>query len=116
MATLQQAAEQLGVSTQTVRRWVKAGKLPAAIVDSPYGPAYQIPDSALNTAQLITDVVRVDRPNDPALLGAMIAQAVAAAVHAELAPVLAELAELRRMVAQSAPVAPTAPLRRWWPW
>ncbi len=94
MATLQQAAEQLGVSVQTVRRWVKAGKLPAQLQAGPYGDAYDIPEAALDTAQMTTDVVMVDRRNDPAILGAIVAQAIAerdAAIMTALADIKVEM-------------------------
>lgn len=45
--SIAQAAECLGVSTKTVRRWIKAGKLPAELIPGLYGPEYRIPASAV---------------------------------------------------------------------
>lgn len=75
MATVAEAAAQLGVSEKTIRRYVKAGKLPATMVDGPYGPQWTIPDAAITTAQVVTDVIAVERPADPRLLGLAIAEA-----------------------------------------
>jgi excisionase family DNA binding protein len=40
--TIAQAAEVLGVSTRTVRRFIKAGKLKAELVAGPFGEEYRI--------------------------------------------------------------------------
>ena len=40
--TLHEAARQLGVSVATVRRYAKAGKLPASLVEGVYGPEYRV--------------------------------------------------------------------------
>jgi len=40
--TISQAAEQLGVSTRTIRRHIKAGKIKAELVSGPFGDEYRI--------------------------------------------------------------------------
>ncbi len=40
--TITQAAAKLGVSTRTVRRYIKAGKLRADLVNGPFGEEYRI--------------------------------------------------------------------------
>ncbi|QNT75312.1 MerR family DNA-binding transcriptional regulator [Dehalogenimonas etheniformans] len=40
--TIAQAAEKLGVSTRTIRRYIKAGKLRADLVNGPFGEEYRI--------------------------------------------------------------------------
>ncbi len=42
--TISQAAKVLGVSARTVRRYIKAGKLHAELVDGPFGEEYRIPE------------------------------------------------------------------------
>ena len=40
--SIAQAAEKLGVSTRTIRRYIKAGKLRADLVNGPFGEEYRI--------------------------------------------------------------------------
>ncbi len=40
--SIAEAAESLGVSTRTVRRFIKAGKIKADLVDGPFGQEYRI--------------------------------------------------------------------------
>lgn len=47
MLTIEEAAHRLGVSQRTVRRLIKAGKLPAELTPGLYGPEYRIPASAV---------------------------------------------------------------------
>jgi predicted transcriptional regulator len=47
--TLREAAEALGVSMITVRRYIKAGKLKARLVPSKFGDAYIIDDLPIIT-------------------------------------------------------------------
>ena len=42
--TISQAAEKLGVSTRTIRRHIKAGKIKAELVSGPFGDEYRIHD------------------------------------------------------------------------
>jgi len=42
--TIAQAARSLGVSTRTVRRYIKSGKIKAELVSGPFGEEYRILD------------------------------------------------------------------------
>ena len=42
--TIAQAAKSLGVSTRTVRRFIKSGKIKADLVPGPFGQEYRIPE------------------------------------------------------------------------
>lgn len=64
--TLNEAAERLGVSPRTIRRWIKEGKINATLQQSPYGMQYFISADQIDTAQEIHDVVRVDKQVDMA--------------------------------------------------
>jgi len=59
--SIEQVAEQLGISTATVRRRVKKGELQAVKRSGPYGDQYYISSSEVTTAQEIRDVVPVVR-------------------------------------------------------
>lgn len=103
--TIAQAAERLGVSTKTVRRWIKAGRLPAELVDGPYGPEYRVPATAVQTAAQVVDVVRVERANDPRTLALAIVQALEqrdAALRQELERLRAEVERARQEAAAAA--------------
>ncbi len=45
--TIGQAAKQLGVSTRTIRRHIKAGKIKASLISGPFGDEYRIYDLPL---------------------------------------------------------------------
>jgi excisionase family DNA binding protein len=79
--SVSEAAQRLGVAEKTVRRWIKAGKLPARLVEGPYGPTYRVPAEAIQTAQQIVDVVRVERPTDPQTLALAIVQGLSTALE-----------------------------------
>jgi predicted transcriptional regulator len=51
--TLREAAEALGVSMITVRRYIKSGKIKARLVPSKFGDAYIIDDLPLITKPLL---------------------------------------------------------------
>lgn len=74
--TISEAADLLGLSTKTIRRRIKQGEIPATLEPGPYGDQYIIPAEAIDTAQQIVDVVRVDRPTDPMTLALAITQAM----------------------------------------
>jgi excisionase family DNA binding protein len=42
--TISQAAKSLGVSTRTVRRFIKSGRIQAELVPGPFGQEYRIPE------------------------------------------------------------------------
>lgn len=74
--TIAETASQLGVSQKTVRRWIKAGRLPATREEGPYGPQYRVSTHAVQTAQQIIDVVKVERPTDPQTLALAVSRAI----------------------------------------
>ena len=41
--SIPQAAEKLGVSTRTIRRYIKAGKIEAVLINGRFGAEYRIP-------------------------------------------------------------------------
>ena len=59
--TLEQAAKHLGVSTRTLRRWIRAGKLQAELRPGPYGHQYLVPLKGLDAVQVVRDVERAER-------------------------------------------------------
>lgn len=78
-ATVKEAAEQLGVSTETIRRMIRAGKLRAERVHRPQGSAFVVllDDAAAVTSQETTADATLGRhdatqqtPTSPALLAA----------------------------------------------
>jgi hypothetical protein len=50
--TLREAAQSLGVSIVTIRRYIKSGKLKAKLIPSKFGPSYIIDDLPLLTRPL----------------------------------------------------------------
>ena len=96
--TLSQAAEQLGISTRTMRRWIHDGKLRAELRPGPYGQQYLVPLGELSALQVARDVERMQREADletlSALLGSYLAHregdlpASIAALHAEVMEML----------------------------
>jgi excisionase family DNA binding protein len=59
--TLREAAQALGVSVVTIRRYIKSGKLKAKLVPSKFGDSYIIEDLALPTKPSADDT----RPVQP---------------------------------------------------
>lgn len=110
---LKEAASRLGVSLTTARRWVKDGKLAAELRPGAYGDQYMVPLRAVDTAQEIHDVVKVDRQadlvafaqalegylsrRDAALVGAL--ESDREAVSTELGRIRAELEATRQQIA-----------------
>jgi excisionase family DNA binding protein len=70
--TLTQAAEQLGISTRTLRRWIHDGKLRAELRPGPYGQQYLVPTGELSALQVARDVERMQREADLATLSALL--------------------------------------------
>jgi excisionase family DNA binding protein len=64
-ATVREAAEILGVSTETIRRMIRAGRLQAQRVHRPQGTAFlvELPDAAAETTQDATGDTMAGRPN-----------------------------------------------------
>jgi MerR family copper efflux transcriptional regulator len=57
--TLREAAQALGVSIVTIRRYIKSGKLNAKLVPSKFGESYIIEDLPLSTKPLSDDTKQV---------------------------------------------------------
>ena len=57
--TLREAAQALGVSIVTVRRYIKSGKLKARLVPTKFGDSYIIEDLPLSTKPLSDDTQQV---------------------------------------------------------
>lgn len=55
--TLREAAEALGVSIVTIRRYIKSGKLKARLVPSKFGESYIIDDLPLLTKPLSDNIL-----------------------------------------------------------
>jgi len=55
--TLREAAQALGVSVVTIRRYIKSGKLKAKLVPTKFGESYVIEDLPLLTKPLSDDVL-----------------------------------------------------------
>ena len=66
--TLEQAARHLGLSTRTLRRWIRSGKLQADLRPGPYGQQYLVPIRQLDAVQIVRDVERVERKEEHALV------------------------------------------------
>jgi len=117
--SIAEAAKLLGLSRKTVRRRIHNGELPAKLEDGPYGPEYRIPAEAINTAQEIIDVVRVERPTDPWTLAMVIVQALEErdrGLQEEIVQLRQEVTELTQALESYRKVV-EAPRRRWkWPW
>jgi excisionase family DNA binding protein len=57
--TLREAAQALGVSVVTIRRYIKSGKLKARLVPSKFGDLYIIDDLPLPTKPLSDDTQQI---------------------------------------------------------
>jgi excisionase family DNA binding protein len=57
--TLKEAAQALGVSMVTIRRYIKSGKLKAKLVPSKFGESYIIEDLPLPTNPLSDDTQQI---------------------------------------------------------
>ncbi len=57
--TLREAAQALGVSIVTIRRYIKSGKLKAKLVPTKFGESYIIEDLPLSTKPLSDDTQQV---------------------------------------------------------
>lgn len=120
--TLAQAAQRLGHSEKTLRRWIKSGRLAATLEPGPYGPQYWVSTQAVEAAQQVLSVVAVERTADPHALALAVAQMIErrdAGLRDELAALHTKLdglqATLDSLAAQRP--EPRAPWwRRWWRW
>jgi len=96
--SIQEAANALGVSRDTVRRRIKKGEIPAEKISGPYGNMYYIREKDLAYAQHITDVVAVNRELSAEQVRELMEEAVAKQVEARLVSAIQPLVdELRRL-------------------
>jgi excisionase family DNA binding protein len=65
--TLNEAAKRISVNPATVRRWIKAGKIPATLERTDRGETYFINPADLDTIQGASPAARTKRPRPPAL-------------------------------------------------
>ena len=63
-----EAADQLGVSDRTARRWIREGKLRAMLGPSMAGEEYRVDAEHVADAQGIRDIVLSERRLDPAVV------------------------------------------------
>lgn len=94
--SIEQVAEQLEISTATVRRRIKKGEIKAIKKLGPYGDQYYIPSNEVTTAQEITDVVPVDRRFNAQELAGFISLAI----QRENDGLRQEIKELRKELAK----------------
>ena len=124
--TLDEAAHRLNRSEKTLRRWIKAGRLAAELVDTDHGPAYRVRAEAVEEARRVVTVTTAERPPDAHALAAAIGQALAerdAQWTAAIGALREEVRQLREQLQASAlgspglipPPAPDVPAapRRW---
>jgi len=127
---LKQAAQQLGVSERTVRRWLTTGKLEGRRVSTPFGPGWTIKaDSAPLVAPKGADMIETANAPPLAELVALVERQQNRIVElaSRLAVAVAEVERLaitalpaphpEPVATESTPAAETvsAPaVRRWW--
>ena len=74
--SIQETAEALGVSKDTVRRRIKKGQIHAEKFNGPYGLQYYIPESELSPAE-INELIEVNRSLTPQEIKEVVQQAYA---------------------------------------
>jgi excisionase family DNA binding protein len=129
--TVSEAAERLGVSTATVRRMVRAGKLEGNTVLRPQGKTYvvRLPRQASPPADQVADTDHVPGGMSRGNVAAQEAMAAwpTSVLTPILAPIVAELTASRlaneqkaetigRLTVEPAPEASPASWRPWWFW
>ena len=62
--SIAQAARELGVSTRTIRRFIKAGKLKAELVNGTFGPEYRIPEIPAELKKLPAGIDKEAAPEE----------------------------------------------------
>lgn len=93
--TIKEAALALGISSQTVRRRIAKGDLPAKKEITEFGAMWFIPASVINASTDTVEVVSLTRSMSPTEISQIIENAVAAQVE----PLRAEIALLRSELA-----------------
>src|SRR5438270_95044 len=99
--TLERAARHLGVSSRTLRRWIKSGKLDAELQPGPYGQHYLVPKTSLDGVQVVRDVEREERRAEREAIPGVLEQYLArreSVLAAEMEALRTEMREsLRRL-------------------
>jgi len=102
---LKEAARKLNISETTARRWIKAGRLQARIIEGPYGPQYEIDQEAVEAAKNTNKIPVVISGSVSTLSQETLINAIQAAVRevavSELEKVKNELEEIKRQVANT---------------
>ena len=100
--TLREAAQALGVSVVTIRRYIKSGKLKARLVPTKFGDSYIIENLPLSTKPLSDDTQQVQP---------LINRIEQLSQEVGYWKAKAELLEQRLLLLES---PKQAPKRRWW--
>jgi len=89
-----EAAKRLGVSRNTVLRWIREGKLFATVKNGPYGEQYDIPEEEVEAAK--------ERVNLPVIVQNMditkFKEAVEQSVKGEISSLKRELEEVKELL------------------
>jgi excisionase family DNA binding protein len=102
--SVQEAATALGVSVNTIRRWIKDGRLPYEKLPTPVGYAYRVYPQRVTPAGTHRDVPPMGAPREVLALTPDMqrAEATAAYTAALLGPLVAELSAAREQIAGQA--------------
>lgn len=93
---IREAANKLGMSSATIRRWIRNGRLEAELINGPYGQQYKISEEALERAkeQENTPVI-IHNTATQEQLQHSIQQIVSSVISEELEPIKNELQSTR---------------------
>lgn len=95
---MREAAEALGVSTDTIRRRIKDGKIIARKIQGAYGPEWEIDPDTLAEAQQIYETVPVKHNVSIERLETIIQDATREGAARAMESVLKEIQELRKEI------------------
>ncbi len=112
--TIVEAAERLGVSPRTIRRWIHAGRLKSRMVPGPYGVQHDLSEEAIGQMQTALAVVTRSESVDVHTLASAIVEALATRdqeTAAAIERLASEVSQLREAIEQRDQVK-----RRRWPW
>lgn len=93
--TIKEAAAALKCSSQTIRRRIAKGEIPAKKEMTEFGEVWFIPTSAIHAATQTVEVVPVTRNITPAEIGQIVESAVSNAVAAQVESIKEEMRQLR---------------------
>lgn len=92
-----EAAKRLGVSRNTVLRWIREGKLFAAVKNGPYGEQYDIPEEEVEAAKERTNLPVIVQNVDIAKFREAVEQSVQS-VKGEISSLKKELEEVKELL------------------